>query len=135
MVLTDKEKDMSMNDFDIVEFLEESLSDSQAYLAALGNREKAIWGRRKFYVVRSDASRSFIGEIPSGDYAMRFNAVECRLFTDIKDAEVMAEAFRKADIKCEVVEYREALEAEMKETRESIPETKKALLNAQKKAA
>jgi hypothetical protein len=126
---------MSMNDFDIVDYLEESLSDSVAYLAALGDREKAIWGRNKFYVVRSNASRSFIGEIPSGDYAMRFNAVECRLFTNIKTAEAMAEAFREADIKCEVLEYREALETEMKETRESIPETKKALLKAQQEAA
>lgn len=126
---------MNINDFDIVEYLENSLSDSVAYLAALGNREKALWGRQKFYVVRSNASGSFIGEIPNGDYAMRFNAVECRLFTRIKHAEAMAEAFREADIQCEVVEYREALEAEMKQTRESIPETKKALLNAQEMAA
>lgn len=126
---------MTDSDFNIVEFLEESLSDSVAYLAALGNREKAMWGRRKFYVVRSDASGSFIGEIPSGDYAMRFNAVECRLFANVKDAEAMAEAFREADIQCEVVEYREALEFEMRSTRESIPETKKALLKAQEMAA
>lgn len=126
---------MSINDFDIVEYLENSLSDSVAYLAALGDREKALWGRRKFYVVRSDASGLFIGEIPSGDYAMRFNAVECRLFTRIKHAEAMAEAFREADIQCEVVEYREALEAEMAKTRDSIPDTKKALLKAQEMAA
>lgn len=117
--------------FNIVEWLEEAVARDTKLLADIGNCEKSLWGRRPMFVVQSLTCGDFVGEINrSGNYGMRFNAVECRIFCSRKEAEQMAEAFADADIECEVVDYRETLNAEMKRLRNSIPETKKALLQA-----
>lgn len=118
--------------FNIVEWLEEAVARDTKLLAELGDIEKSLWGRGPMFVVQSLMSGEFCGEISnSGQYGMRFNAAKCRIFCGRKEAEQMAEAFADADIECEVLDYKEALNAEMKRLRNSIPETKKALLNAQ----
>ena len=133
---------MTDSDFNIVEFLEETIASDEQYLIRLkclydnvADRYH-LFGRKHMWVVQSDVSRSFAGEVKNSDnFALRYDATECRIFMSKKEAVALKEAFEEAELAVSVVDYLDAIGAEIDSVKKSIPETKKALLNAQEMAA
>lgn len=132
---------MSMNDFDIVEYLQESIASDEQYLVRLRERLETVASRyeitnnKQMWVVKSDMTSSFAGNVDGDNYALRFDATDCRVFVSKREAYNLSKSFQEADIKARMVDYRDAIEAEIKKTQSSIPETKKALLKAMEMAA
>jgi hypothetical protein len=132
---------MSMNDFDIVEFLEESIASDEQYLVRLQERLETVASRyqitnnKQLWVVRSNMTSSFAGNVDGDSYALRFDATDCRVFVSKREAYNLSKSFQESDIDAQIVDYRDAIEAEIKKTQSSIPETKKALLKAMEMAA
>ena len=69
-------------------------------------------------------------------YALRFDATDSgRVFVSKREAYNLSKNFQDADIDAQMVDYRDAIEAEIERVQSDIPETKKALLNAMEMAA
>jgi hypothetical protein len=130
---------MSNDIFDVVEYLQESIADNEQYLIKLKCKYDSVisalldsWPRKRDgFVVQSVGTKSFVGNINSvGEMALRFDAIDSRVFSSEARARLVQEDFAAAGIVTRVVHQLQAIGEEIDRVKEQIPEAKKALQRA-----